>query len=161
MDDFARGCEGLTLEKGQICVDRDTLMTAREGVFAGGDAAAVGFYTAIEAVAAGRRGAASIHNFLRGERLLPVWDDERAVARPTDEELAAIDVGQRVPMRMVDGLQRRADWNEVEPRLLRRGGRGRGRALPQLRRLQRVRQLRARLSRAARSTGTRRRPSRR
>ena len=99
VDDFAQGCDGLTLEKGQICVDRETMMTTREGVFAGGDAAAVGFYTAIEAVAAGRRGAAAIHNFLRGERLLPVWDDEREVARPTDEELAAIAVGQRVPMR--------------------------------------------------------------
>ena len=113
VDDFAQGCDGLTLEKGQICVDRDTMMTTREGVFAGGDAAALGFYTAIEAVAAGRRGAASIHNFLRGERLLPVWPDERETARPTEEELAAIAVGQRVPMGMVDGLVRRGDWNEV------------------------------------------------
>jgi heterodisulfide reductase subunit A len=113
VDDFARGCDGLELQSGQICVDRDTMMTTREGVFAGGDAAAVGFYTAIEAVAAGRRGAASIHNFLRGERLLPVWDDERDVARPTDEELAAIAIGQRVPMQVVGGLKRRGDWAEV------------------------------------------------
>lgn len=113
VDDFARGCEGLELEKGQICVDRDTMMTTHQGVFAGGDAAAMGFYTAIEAVAAGRRGAAAIHNHLRGERLLPVWDDEREVARPSDEELAAIEIGQRVPVAMVDGLVRRGDWNEV------------------------------------------------
>jgi len=113
VDDFAQGCDGLELVNGQICVDRDTMMTTREGVFAGGDAAAVGFYTAIEAVAAGRRGAASIHNFLRGQQLLPVWDDEREVARPTDEELSAIEIGQRMPMQMVDGLQRRGDWSEV------------------------------------------------
>jgi len=113
VDDFARGCDGLELEDGQICVDRDTMMTTREGVFAGGDAAAVGFYTAIEAVAAGRRGAAAIHNFLRGERLLPVWDDGRPEARPTDEELAAVEPGQRVPMAMVDGVRRRTDWAEV------------------------------------------------
>lgn len=113
VDDFAQGCGGLELERGQICVDRDTMMTARNGVFAGGDAAAMGFFTAIEAVAAGRRGAATIHNFLRGERLLPVWGDEREVARPSDDELAAIDPGQRVPMTMVDGLVRRGDWNEV------------------------------------------------
>ena len=113
VDDFAQGCDGLAFDKGQICVDRDTMMTTRDGVFAGGDAAALGFYTAIEAVAAGRRGAASIHNFLRGERLLPVWDDEREVARPTAEELAAIEPGQRVPMQLVDGLVRRGDWNEV------------------------------------------------
>src|SRR5674476_19801 len=89
------------------------MMTTHQGVFAGGDAAAMGFYTAIEAVAAGRRGAAAIHNHLRGERLLPVWDDEREVARPSDEELAAIEIGQRVPVAMVDGLVRRGDWNEV------------------------------------------------
>ena len=113
VDDFAQGCDGLELEDGQICVDRDTMMTTRDGVFAGGDAAAMGFYTAIEAVAAGRRGAAAIHNFLRGERLLPVWDDEREIARPSDEELAAIEIGQRVPMAMVDGMVRRGDWNDV------------------------------------------------
>ena len=113
VDDFAQGCDGLELDKGQICIDRDTMMTAREGVFAGGDAAALGFYTAIEAVAAGRRGAAAIHNFLRGERLLPVWDDEREMARPSDQELAAVTLGQRVPMTTVDGLVRRDDWNEV------------------------------------------------
>jgi heterodisulfide reductase subunit A len=113
VDDFARGCEGLELKDGQICVDRDTMMTTREGVFAGGDAAAVGFYTAIEAVAAGRRGAAAIHNFLRGERLLPVWDDGRPEARPTDDELAAVEPGQRVRMTMVDGVRRRTDWAEV------------------------------------------------
>ena len=113
VDDFAQGCDGLTLESGQICVDRDTMMTTRDGVFAGGDAAAMGFYTAIEAVAAGRRGAAAIHNHLRGERLLPVWDDARAEARPSAAELEDIETGQRVPMTMVDGLARRADWAEV------------------------------------------------
>ena len=113
VDDFARGCADLEIDGGQIRVDRETMMTSREGVFAGGDAAAVGYYTVIEAVAAGRRGAAAIHNFLRGRRLLPVWDSERGTARPTDEELAAIEIGQRVPLRMVDGLERRGAWNEV------------------------------------------------
>ena len=113
VDDFLAGCEGVRVERGQICVDRDTCMTDRPGVFAGGDAAAAGFFTAIEAVAAGRRAAAAIHNHLRGERLLPVWDDEQATVRPTDEELAGIAPGQRVPMDMVDGLLRRSDWREV------------------------------------------------
>ncbi len=49
-------------------------MTGRTGVFAGGDAAAMGPWTAVEAIAAGRRGARAIHNFLRGEQLVPVWD---------------------------------------------------------------------------------------
>ena len=113
VDDFAQGCDGLELENGQIRVDRETMMTTRDGVFAGGDAAATGLFTAIEAVAAGRRGAAAIHDFLRGERLLPVWVDEREVARPADDELAAVEMAQRVPMAMVDGLLRREDWSEV------------------------------------------------
>ncbi len=113
VDDFAQGCEGLRLENGQICIDRESMMTTRDGVFAGGDAAALGFYTAIEAVAAGRRGAAAIHNHLRGKRLLPVWTEERETARPSDAELEAIAIGQRVPMTMIDGLERRAHWGEV------------------------------------------------
>ena len=113
VDDFAQGCDDLELDKGQISIDRDTMMTTRTGVFAGGDAAALGFFTAIEAVAAGRRGAAAIHNYLRGKQLLPVWDGERDVARPSDAELAAIEVGQRVPLTYVDGLERRANWAEV------------------------------------------------
>ena len=80
-------------------------MTDRPGVFAGGDAAAAGLYTAIEAVAAGRRAAAAIHNHPARRATLPVWEDEQDTARPSDEELAAIAIGQRVPMAMVDGLR--------------------------------------------------------
>ena len=50
------------------------MMTGRTGVFAGGDAAAMGPWTAIEAIAGGRRAARAIHNFLRGEQLIQVWD---------------------------------------------------------------------------------------
>lgn len=113
VDDFAEGCAGLEIEDGQIAVDRETMMTTRGGVFAGGDAAAVGFFTAVEAVAAGRRGAAAIHNYLRGERVLPVWDAERGVARPSEDELADIEIGQRVPMNLVEAGTRRSTWDEV------------------------------------------------
>ena len=113
VDDFAHGCTGLELSDGQILVDRESMMTTREGVFAGGDAAATSYFTAIEAVAAGRRGAAAIHNHLRGERLLPVWDDVADLARPSDEELARVETGERIPMRLLDGLSRREHWDEV------------------------------------------------
>jgi heterodisulfide reductase subunit A len=115
VDDFARGCEGLESKGGQIPIDRDTMMTTREGVFAGGDAASIGLFTAIEAIAAGRRGAAAIHDYLRGEHLLPLRDDVRPEARPSDDELAAIEPGRRVPMQVADGLQRRTGWAEVSP----------------------------------------------
>ena len=113
--DFLDGCAGVRLEDGQVKTDRDTGMTDRPAVFAGGDVAATGLFTAIEAVAAGRRAAAAIHNHLRGETLLPVWQQEQGAARPTTEELAAVAVGQRVPMALVDGLRRRADWHEISP----------------------------------------------
>jgi len=115
VDDFLAGCDGVRVEGDQIRVDRETCMTDRPGVFAGGDAAAGGYFTAIEAVAAGHRAAAAIHNHLRGETLLPVWTDEQVVARPTDDELAAVQIGQRVPLAMVDGVARRAGWGEVSP----------------------------------------------
>lgn len=113
VDDFGQGCAGLRIEDGQIAIDRETMMTGREGVFAGGDAAALGYCTAIEAVAAGRRGAAAIHNYLRDERLLPIWPDERPAARPSAAELDDIAMGRRVPRAAVGGVERRDHWGEV------------------------------------------------
>ena len=113
VEDFLEGCTGVEVEHGQIRIDRETLMTTRPGVFAGGDAAATGYYTAIEAVAAGRRSAAAIHNHLRGERLLPVWAADGEAARPSATELAAVEVGQRTPMAVVEPESRRATWDEV------------------------------------------------
>ena len=50
-----------------IAADRRTLATGRAGVFAGGDVVS-GPKTIIDAVAAGRRAAASIHEYLSGSR---------------------------------------------------------------------------------------------
>jgi heterodisulfide reductase subunit A2 len=51
-----------------LAADLDTLATGVPGVFAGGDAVS-GPATAIEAIAAGKRAAASIHRYLQGEEL--------------------------------------------------------------------------------------------
>ncbi|MBN2205218.1 MAG: FAD-dependent oxidoreductase, partial [Thermoleophilia bacterium] len=114
LDDFTQGCDCLSLRDGRIVVDRDTLMTTREGVFAGGDAAASGPPTTIEAIAAGRRGAAAIHNFLREERLLPTREERRPRARPAADELAAVESSSRVRSVVTEGLERRAGWSEVD-----------------------------------------------
>jgi len=111
--DFLTGCEGVRVENDQILVARDTGMTDRPGVFAGGDAAATGYLTVVEAIAAGRRAAAAIHNHLRGETLLPVWPDQQAIAQPGDERLAAVVGKRRVPQALADGAARRGDWPEV------------------------------------------------
>jgi heterodisulfide reductase subunit A-like polyferredoxin len=97
-EDFIQGCEGLLLSSGQITVDRDTMMTTRESVFAGGDAASNGRWTAIEAIAAGRRAARSIHNYLRGEVLVPLDDSLMKEAKPAAHVLAQTAVKMRARM---------------------------------------------------------------
>ena len=113
VDDFTAGADGVAVEHGQIGVDPDTMMTGRSGVFAGGDAAAMGPWTAIEAIAAGRRGARAIHNFLRGEQLVPVWDAEADKVKIPHTELEPFEPQARRIMKTLDGVTRRTTWEEV------------------------------------------------
>jgi heterodisulfide reductase subunit A-like polyferredoxin len=113
VEDFLEGSKGLKVEKGQILTDKATLGTGKKGVFAGGDAAARAPWTAIEAVAAGRRAARSIHNFLRGEDLLPIEDDVMDEAKPEDDVLAKTAVMARMPMPHLPGAARKITWDEV------------------------------------------------
>jgi len=113
VDDFLQGASGIEVERGQIVTDKTTHMTGRAGVFAGGDAAASAPWTAIEAVAAGRRAARSIHDYLRGEELLPVWPDLMDEAKPDDETLAKTEVMARLPMPQLPGAARKVTWDEV------------------------------------------------
>jgi NADPH-dependent glutamate synthase beta subunit-like oxidoreductase len=58
---------GLVVERGErIKVDPETLVTPREGVYAGGDVV-IGPASVIEAIAAGRQAAISIDKYLGGE----------------------------------------------------------------------------------------------
>ena len=112
--DFLQGCSGVEVQRNQIVADHDTLMTGREGVFAGGDAASSTVWTAIEAVAAGRRAARSIHNHLRGEQLLLVWESSFEEAKPEPDELAATEKQPRSMAALIDAVQRRRSWEEVK-----------------------------------------------
>jgi heterodisulfide reductase subunit A len=113
VDDFLPGADGVVVDKGQIVVDPDTMMTGRSGVFAGGDAAAMGPWTAIEAIAGGRRAARAIHNFLRGEQMLKVWDQELDKVKIPQTELAPLEPQARRVMKTLDGVARRVTWDEV------------------------------------------------
>jgi heterodisulfide reductase subunit A-like polyferredoxin len=74
---------------GTFQVDPKTLATNRPGIFAGGDAAR-GPGALIEAIAAGRRGALSIHRYLKGEPLLtPREELPLPVAEMTADEARA------------------------------------------------------------------------
>ena len=113
IEDFLEGSTEITVEGGQILTDKATLGTGKKGVFAGGDAAASAPWTAIEAVAAGRRAARSIHNLLRGEDLLPVHDESMDEARPDDDVLAKTEVMARMQMPHLPGAARKITWDEV------------------------------------------------
>jgi heterodisulfide reductase subunit A len=111
--DFLEGCEGVTRAGDALAIDRATMMTSRAGVFAGGDVAPEKFLTAIEAIAAGGAAARAIHNYLRGETLLPVWPAPQPAARPDDALLADVEHTPRVPVDRPDGAERRTHWREV------------------------------------------------
>jgi heterodisulfide reductase subunit A-like polyferredoxin len=113
VDDFAKGLDGVIIERDQIKIDAASLATGRDGVFAGGDVAATGPLTAIEAIAAGRRAAASIHNHLRGEKLVSLWEDSLPVAEADPDVVAKTAAEGRVAMPVLDGTQRRTHWGEV------------------------------------------------
>lgn len=61
----------LSMEKGGIRINKDTMLAADNGIFAGGDCA-TGPATVVEAVAAGKRAATSICKYLQGESLEPL-----------------------------------------------------------------------------------------
>ncbi|MBE0529095.1 MAG: FAD-dependent oxidoreductase [Thermoleophilia bacterium] len=113
VDDFANGLDDVAIERNAVKIEADTLATSRPAVFAGGDVAPTGPLTAIEAIAAGRKGAESIHNHLRGEQLVSLWADPLDEARPDDETLAKVSPEPRVHMPEWPGSERRRNWVEV------------------------------------------------
>ncbi|HLA81689.1 MAG TPA: FAD-dependent oxidoreductase, partial [Thermoleophilia bacterium] len=113
VDDFAKGLDDVVIEGDRVQTDGSTLATRRPGVFAGGDASPQGALTAIEAIAAGRKAAAGIHNYLRGEQLVSLWADPLDEARPDDESLARVKPETRLRMPEQPGAERRRSWVEV------------------------------------------------
>ena len=110
---FLAGAQGVRVVDGQIAIDRSTFMTGRLGVFAAGDAAATGPVTSIEAIAAGRRAARAIHNYLRGEDWAEVWELGRPVAEVADADLPAGKPNPRRPMAVVPPAERARSWVDV------------------------------------------------
>jgi heterodisulfide reductase subunit A len=97
-----------------LAADEDTLATPVKGIFAGGDAV-TGPAMAIDAMAAGKRAAESIHRYLQGQDLLVgrtfEWPrpEEIEVAIPRDVELA-----ERPQMSHLPLAERRTTFHEVE-----------------------------------------------
>jgi NADPH-dependent glutamate synthase beta subunit-like oxidoreductase len=103
---------GLPLGRGNtIQVDRDTLATPREGVFAGGDAV-TGPAIVIDAIAAGRQAAVSIDKYLGGSGVI-----DETLASPEDlEGLPEMQEGEkhRIPIPALLLSERVSSFDEVE-----------------------------------------------
>jgi NADH-quinone oxidoreductase subunit F len=108
---------GLELDKGgRVKVDAKTLLTARKGVFAGGDLV-TGPNTVVEAVAAGKKAAKVIDRYLQGKELaeparmkLPEVFIEPAVV--SEEELE--EVVKRTEPATLPAESRKKNFEEVE-----------------------------------------------
>ena len=83
--------------KGYISIDKATMQTSQNGVFAGGDCAS-GPATVVEAVAAGHRAANSINQFLRGRPVTPAGQEYNC-SKGSLKEICAEDYAgvQRIP----------------------------------------------------------------
>ncbi|MGZ4200350.1 MAG: FAD-dependent oxidoreductase, partial [Thermoleophilia bacterium] len=113
VEDFKKGLNDVEVEWNAVKIESDTMATGHPGVFAGGDVAPLGPLTAIEAIAAGRKAAVSIHNYLRGEHLADWLPHPLPEARPDDEVLATTAKRPRVGMPEWPGSERRRSWVEV------------------------------------------------
>ena len=103
-------------KRGTLVVDPETLVTDREGVFAGGDAV-TGPSTVVEAIAAGKVAAEFIDKYIKGETMKRKYE----VTKPSffiepielpEEEIAAVDI--RVKMPCLKPEERTKSSEEVE-----------------------------------------------
>ncbi|MGE5603363.1 MAG: FAD-dependent oxidoreductase, partial [Nitrososphaerales archaeon] len=110
------GLKGIELtSSGMLAADCETGETPHPGVFAGGDAVGGGPATVVDAVAAGNRGAESIHRYLQGQdlragrvfRVAP----EGVVKKEVDEEMPFF---PRSEMPMLAADKRVRNFAEVE-----------------------------------------------
>jgi len=108
--------DGLNVSKwGTLEVDRETLMTSRPGVFAGGDVVS-GPATVVEAIAAGKMAAESISQFLQGKKVAREYRLTRPSAYIPPSELSDEEVAKmrRPRMPRLPRSARKKNFKEVE-----------------------------------------------
>lgn len=107
-----------TARGGTIIVDSGSWMTGTRGVFAAGDCVS-GAATAVEAIAGGRKAAAAIHAYLRGEQVT-TGNGRFNISRGTLEQLAGrpdfteVDKQARAAMPKIELDRRVASFEEIE-----------------------------------------------
>jgi NADH-quinone oxidoreductase subunit F len=100
-------------KRGTVEVDRFSLATALDGVFAGGDAV-LGAATAVEAIAHGRRAAEAIERHLHpGKPVRFPWNGPRSLDTAFDPAAPPSNATRREPPKLAP-LERRRCFDEVE-----------------------------------------------
>jgi NADPH-dependent glutamate synthase beta subunit-like oxidoreductase/NAD-dependent dihydropyrimidine dehydrogenase PreA subunit len=115
-----------TTRRGTVTVDTETMATTAEGVYAGGDLA-YGPRNLIDAIADGRRAAASIHRQLSGEeplrpslsgrRLLPIVAVNRGPRQEEYTERSRVSVPSEPSGRRIGSTEIELGYSEEEARL--------------------------------------------
>jgi len=108
---------GIKTDRSSIIADADTQLTDQPGIFAGGDAV-TGAASAIEAIAAGKRAAASIDQYLRDEKVKaaerPFNSSEGELDDIGEEEFAGVPRELKAKMPMLEPDVRRHTFEEIE-----------------------------------------------
>ena len=110
---------GITVDRGRtVAADVKTGCTSRAGVFAGGDVV-TGPNTVVEAIAAGKKAAAMIDRYLRGEELIrpSIARLPRVLVEPVDVGAAEAGAASRVLQRRIQVEARERNFSEVEETL--------------------------------------------
>jgi formate dehydrogenase major subunit len=118
VDCSALASQNITLTKWGVAANPATLATNLEGVFAGGDAVS-GPDLAVRAVAAGKLAAASIHQFLTGQKVTGTPELVSVMMQRLGEDelavmLRGIEQIPRASMPHLDLERRRTTFEEVE-----------------------------------------------
>jgi NADPH-dependent glutamate synthase beta subunit-like oxidoreductase len=108
-----RNTEVGTTGEGLIYINQMTLETNVPGIFAGGDAV-IGPATVIEALAAGRRAAISIHRYVSGQDLTADREKEGPFKSGLAMEVKGIISEKRLVMPTLSVRQRHENFDEVE-----------------------------------------------
>jgi len=109
----------LEVNRNRLVVDEDLLTTNIEGVFAGGDVV-TGPQTAIKAIAAGRRAAYSMDQYLRGKKIiekLPELYNHVKAKKLEDmdkKEFEQYEKKEKMKMPMLNKEERKHNFKEVE-----------------------------------------------
>jgi formate dehydrogenase major subunit len=114
---FASDESRLGMVRGRLRANPETLQTDWEGVFAGGDCV-TGPATAVEAIAAGRRAALAIDQYLRHEPVVGIEQALNVSKGQLDElspaEFAQVERRARQSMPKLKPSERRSNFQEIE-----------------------------------------------